>query len=278
MESVLFCVNCMKMCELLMMSLWNESSKQAAVQHLQRSKKWRRTSRLLFSPSTSIEQEVESGRVALHLLLLRHLSLSSAGFQVSRRPLTQSRFPKIEVKGHRGNSASSHALMSRFWVWFPLTIRLAFHTQAVACHSSNCSPSVSWPADQERSPRKKSSVLFWGPSWRHKGPWYQLGVRCLLTPVSSLQFCLETPKGSTSSENPTSFEGKSSGCFLYVCAALEKMIWLWLSPGWRMVIDYWRLCDIFNWCHTCRCSKTPGNTAAHAHRPKKRQEKQSEEQ
>lgn len=52
-ESVLFfLVASMKICELLMMSLWTESGKQPAVQlaeHLQRSKNWRRTSRLLFS-------------------------------------------------------------------------------------------------------------------------------------------------------------------------------------------------------------------------------------
>lgn len=98
------------------------------------------------------------------------------------------------------------------------------------------------------------------PSWHHKGPIYSLSARvpgvCRLLPgrcrffpnVLKLQQVQQSAKTQQASSQT---DWKQSGCFLDVCAALERMNWLWLSPGCRMVIDKWGLCEIFNWCHTC---------------------------
>lgn len=83
------------------------------------------------------------------------------------------------------------------------------------------------------------------------------GAKCLLTPPTSLLFFSETWKlqqvrqAAKTQRASSQTDWKQSGCFLDVCAALERMNWLWSSLGCRMVIDKWELCEIFNWCHTC---------------------------
>lgn len=230
--------------------------------HLQWSKKWRRRSRLLFSLSTSIEREVESGPVAPHLLLPRHLSLSSPGLRVRSRPLRHSRFPKMEVIGCWGNSASSYALMLRFWVRFPLTVYslpstrrqpLANHEPVHLFEIFSFIFLFRWMINKlaRKYHRKKNHPYFsrnTAPLDITKGPDTSWVPGCQVS-VDSSQVTAVSLQTSGSSNRfkkqrrPSKLSAKQAESKAAVSwMSLERMNWLWLSAGCRMLIDKWGLC------------------------------------
>lgn len=212
----------------------------------------------LLTPS----REVESGRVALRLLLPRHLSLLSPGLQVSSAdPWDTAASWKMEVKGRWGNSASSGPAMSMFWVRFPLTVCSLRVTcrQPLLNHQPfhfKCFPTdfCLWMVHtlaRKKMIKKKHQLLFscntggasLCPSWHHKVSWYL--IDCYPSWVTPAQVAAARSLSSGSS-NRFSRQWKANELSVKQTGSNAAVSWMsvllwkeWIDRYWVLAIELW---------------------------------------